>query len=185
MKTLRSLCLAIALVFALPAPSHASTGVKLSALTSTNVAAWSNLLYLVNGTNSYSITLSNLLESLFTVDNFNVTPTALLSGVGGALTNYTLFANMGHRYINAFTNVSVRAVMQTVAGRPYLWSVLMTNYSGTDRTFEFSVVTNRVRYAGTYGTNAPTVITNNTQLLLTGISDGTNTLINYSYFAGP
>lgn len=111
--------------------------------------------------------------------------TALLSGVGGANTNYTLLAGQGHRYINGFTNVSLRARMGAAAGTIEYWNLSITNISGTDRTIEFSPVTNRWRFAGTYGTNAPSVLTNGTALEISAKSDGTNTQVGYSYFAAP
>ncbi len=109
----------------------------------------------------------------------------LISGVGGANTNFTLFATGGDVYINGFTNVSIRAVMQYVSTVPLYWTATITNGSGSDRTLEFSSVTNRYRFAGTYGTNAPSVLTNGTQILIAGRSDGTNTLVGYTYFAWP
>lgn len=111
--------------------------------------------------------------------------TANITGVGGANTNFTLLATNAETTINGFTNVSVRAVMSYVDGVSLYWTCLITNGSGSDRTLEFSAVTNRFRFAGTYGTNAPSVLTNATQLLISGRSLGTNTLIGYSYFAWP
>lgn len=128
---------------------------------------------------------TNTVEILKGQQNWNAETTALLSGTGGALTNYTLLAYQTDRYINGFTNVSIRAVMGYNPGRPSYWNVVITNGSGTSRTLEFSAVTNRWRFAGTYGTNAPNTLTNNTALLLSGRSDGTNTLLSYSYFAWP
>lgn len=111
--------------------------------------------------------------------------TANTTGVGGANTNFTLLATNAETTINGFTNVSIRAVMSYVDGVSLYWTCLITNGSGSDRTLEFSAVTNRFRFAGTYGTNAPSVLTNATQLLISGRSLGTNTLIGYSYFAWP
>lgn len=111
--------------------------------------------------------------------------TTLLAGVGGANTNFTLLATNVETTINGFTNVSLRAVMSYVDGVSLYSTVLITNGSGSDRTLEFSAVTNRYRFAGTYGTNAPTVLTNATQLLLSLRSLGTNTLVGYSYFPWP
>lgn len=108
-----------------------------------------------------------------------------ISGVGGANTNFTIVLPAPESVINGFTNVSVRAVMNTDTTKAYYWSLLITNGSGTDRTFEFSAVTNRVRWSGTYGTNAPNTLTNGTQLLISGRSLGTNTVVGYSYFPWP
>jgi hypothetical protein len=110
---------------------------------------------------------------------------ATYTGTGGANTNFTIFAGTQDAYINGFTNVSIRAVMQYLAGTPKYWNLTITNGSGSDRTLEFSSVTNRYRFAGTYGTNAPSVLTNATQLLVSGRSDGTNTTVGYQYFAWP
>lgn len=110
---------------------------------------------------------------------------SLLSGVGGANTNFTLNIGEPLRVVNGFTNVSLRAVMGTSASLIHDWSLLITNGSGTSRTLEFSAVTNRWRFHGTYGTNAPNTLTNGTQLLISGRSIGTNTLVSYNYFAWP
>lgn len=111
--------------------------------------------------------------------------TQVITGTGGANTNFTLLATNAETTINGFTNVSIRAVMSYVDGVSLYWTCLITNGSGSDRTLEFSAVTNRYRFAGTYGTNAPSTLTNNTQLLISGRSLGTNTLIGYTYYAWP
>lgn len=188
MKTLRTLAAVASLFLALLEESHAATGLRLVDMNETNNAASTNWFYTVGGAGlgaDWKISYTNALEALKQLQNWNAEQTALVAGVGGALTNVTLLAYQTDRYINGFTNVSIRAVMGSVAGRPNYWNVTITNGSGTDRTIEFSVVTNRYRFQGTYGTNAPSVLTNGTQLLVSGRSDGTNTLLSYAYYAWP
>jgi hypothetical protein len=112
------------------------------------------------------------------------TPVAI-SGVGGANTNFTLLATQPEVYINGFTNVSIRGVMGYNDSTVAYWTCVITNGSGSDRTLEFSAVTNRYRFAGTYGTNAPATITNNTTLEISGRQVGTNVFVAYGYFAWP
>jgi len=109
----------------------------------------------------------------------------VVTGVGGANTNFTLLSTQPRPYINGFTNVSIRAVMGYDSALQDEWLLVITNGSGSDRTIEFSAVTNRYRFSGTYGTNAPSVITNNTTLEISGRQIGTNVNIVYSYFAWP
>jgi hypothetical protein len=116
--------------------------------------------------------------------NGSFTPSQI-SGVGGANTNFTIVLPAPESVINGFTNVSLRAVMATDAAKAIYWSLLVTNGSGSDRTLEFSAVTNRWRFSGTYGTNAPSTLTNATQLLISGRSQGTNTVVGYTYFPWP
>jgi hypothetical protein len=116
--------------------------------------------------------------------NGSFTPSQI-SGVGGANTNFTLVLPAPESVINGFTNVSLRAVMATDAAKAIYWSLLVTNGGGSDRTLEFSAVTNRWRFSGTYGTNAPNTLTNATQLLISGRSLGTNTVVGYTYFPWP
>lgn len=115
----------------------------------------------------------------------NSYPVSQISGVGGANTNFTIVLPAPESVINGFTNVSVRAVMNTDTTKAHYWSLLLTNGGGSDRTLEFSAVTNRWRFSGTYGTNAPNTITNATQLLISGRSLGTNTIVGYTYFPWP
>ena len=112
------------------------------------------------------------------------TPT-LLAGVGGANTNFTLALPAGETWVNGFTNVSLRAVMGTDTNIVRTWTLTITNGAGVNRTLEFSAVTNRWRFNGTYGTNAPNTLTNGTQLVIAGRSLGTNTLVNYTYYPWP
>ena len=131
---------------------------------------------------STTLTIKN---GVTTTNLMNYATPSLLAGVGGANTNFTLLATNVETTINGFTNVSIRAVMVTDTANALYWNCLITNGSGSDRTLEFSAVTNNFRFSGTYGTNAPSVLTNNTQILISGRSLGTNTIVGYSYFPWP
>ncbi len=66
------------------------------------------------------------------------------------------------------------------------WSISLTNGSGTDRTLQFVATTNAWRFLGPTGlTNAPSLVTNLTQVVLNGVSRGTNTLVKYEFYAWP
>lgn len=107
---------------------------------------------------------------------------SVVTGVGGANTNFTLVLPYDLSFsINGFTNVSIRAVMGYDTTRRIYWSGSVSNLSGSNRTFEFSGVTNNVVWSGVYGTNAPTTLTNGFSLELAGYSQGTNTMIGYTY----
>lgn len=155
-----------------------------------NLKLWpqaASSVMMLNGANDFTNAALGAGLSLTgtTLDTTAAVTPVLLTGTGGALTNYTLLAGQVETLINGFTNVSIRAVMQTDPALVKYWTCTITNGSGTDRTFEFSAVTNRVRWSGTYGTNAPNRLTNAMQLMLAGRSHGTNTVIGYTYFAWP
>lgn len=124
-------------------------------------------------------------KSALATNLVNLFEPVVVTGTGGANTNFTLQAIEPEVSINGFTNVSIRAVMQTDPSFAAYLNVTITNLSGSDRTLEFSAVTNRWRFSGVYGTNAPSTITNNTALLLSLRCLGTNTLVGYSYFTAP
>jgi hypothetical protein len=63
MKTLRSLLAAASLLLTMT-PAHAATGVKVSALPTTNTVSLTDLIYLVSGSTSWAVTASNLLQSV-------------------------------------------------------------------------------------------------------------------------
>jgi hypothetical protein len=91
----------------------------------------------------------------------------------------------GHSYINGFTNVSIRAIMGGTVGTicfPYL---TITNGSGSDRTIEFSSVTNLWRWYYAQSGVAPSVLTNGTQLEISFRVNGTNVLASYGYAPWP
>lgn len=108
-----------------------------------------------------------------------------ITGVGGANTNFTLLSTQPEVYINGFTNVSLRAVMGYDAALVDYWTCVITNGSGSPRTLEFSAVTNNWRFSGVYGTNAPTTLTNNTRLEISGRQKGTNVQVFYGYTPWP
>jgi hypothetical protein len=106
-----------------------------------------------------------------------------VSGAGNGNTNYTLLASRRKMYLGS-SNVNVAAVMQTVAGQVQFCSVSVTNLSADTWGFNFSQVTNRVRWRdrATGTTNQPTVLTNNTELRVEFEFNGTNGLATYEYF---
>lgn len=119
-----------------------------------------------------------------------ITPTTryvplAVTGFGPANTNFTLLSTVPETIINGFTNVSIRGSGGYDDTLVDYWNLVITNGSGTDRTVEFSAVTNRWRFAGTYGTNAPSVLTNATRLLVSARQHGTNVQVGYAYFAWP
>ncbi len=133
---------------------------------------------------SLSVVDFNAANATFT-NAFSYTPT-VITGVGGANTNFTPLATAAEMVINAFTNVSIRAVMGYDPTLLKPWVITLTNGSGTDRTLEFNAQTNRFRFIGPTGlTNAPSMITNATQVILYGRSVGTNTTVRYEYYAWP
>lgn len=113
----------------------------------------------------------------------HASPTARIFGAGNGNTNYTLFATTNKMYLGS-SNVNISAIMRTEAGVVMPWTVYITNLSADTWGFSFSAVTNRVKWQSwMYGTNAPSVLTNNTLLRLQGESEGTNTLVTYEYFS--
>jgi hypothetical protein len=146
-----------------------------------------NLLGAMWGAESGLLYPTNLDAYIKTLRLSNLSyPPVLLAGVGGANTNFTLvMPTHGEVTINGFTNVSLRAIMGTDVGLAYYCQVLITNLSGSDRTLEFSTVTNRYRFYGCNGTNAPSVLTNNTALMLSIRTQGTNGQVGYAYFTAP
>lgn len=130
-----------------------------------------------NGT-SDTVTLTTL------VDTNSFIPT-IVAGTGGANTNFVLQAQQPEVIINAFTNVSLLAVMGYNASRIDYVNVTFTNGSGSDRTFQFQQTTNSPRYASVYGTNAPVTITNMTAMMMSLRIHGTNVRAGYTYFPWP
>lgn len=106
-----------------------------------------------------------------------------ISGSGNGNTNYTLQAIYPKMNLGS-SNVNIVAVMQTTEGQSQRWRVAITNLSANNWGFSFPATTNRVKWQSwMYGTNAPSVITNNTVLVLDGESEGTNTLVEFKYFS--
>jgi hypothetical protein len=108
-----------------------------------------------------------------------------VSGTGNGNTNYVI--NLVSGDVNDFymgsSNVVINAVYGGVLGTPIYWNAFVTNLSGINWGIGFSAVTNRWRFSGVYGTNSPSVLTNGTCLQISGRSDGTNTLVGYTYYA--
>lgn len=106
----------------------------------------------------------------------------VVTGAGGANTNFTLSSTTPEQIINGFTNVSIRGAMGYSSTRVDYWNLTITNLSGSNRTFEWSPVTNSVVYSGVYGTNAPTILTNQMVLMLSVRQRETNCQVGYTYF---
>lgn len=108
-----------------------------------------------------------------------------VSGAGSGNTNYTI--NLVPGNVNDFhlgsSNVMITAVMGGIAGTRIYWNAYVTNLSAATWGIGFSAVTNRWRFSGVYGTNSPTILTNNTELMISGMTDGTNTLVGFTYYA--
>lgn len=133
--------------------------------------------------------VTNIFTKTLNVTDVNVTNgvnyvTSLLTGTGGANTNYTILSTDGHRYINGFTNVSIRGIMGWTAGLIHYPNVNITNGSGSNWTLEFSAVTNRFKSSFGQG-SLPSVLTNGTQLKLAFEQDGTNVLVGWAYYSWP
>lgn len=154
--------------------------------------ALKNGLLVTNLVNDTLLTTLNLnaagtvAASVVTVTNGVGYVTSLEAGTGGFVTNYTLLATNVDAYINGgLTNVSFRhSVGAVVGGLVLYWNRTITN-GVANRTLEFSSLTNAWHFAGTYGTNAPSVLTNLTKLFLSGRQDGTNIDVGYAYFSWP
>lgn len=116
--------------------------------------------------------------------NYSYNP-FIITGTGGANTNFVLMAKQPEVVINGFTNVSMRAVMGYESAKVDYIRVTMTNGSGADTTLQFAPNTNDWRFAGVYGTNAPSLLTNMTQLHATMRVVNTNVLVIYDYAPWP
>jgi hypothetical protein len=106
---------------------------------------------------------------------------ATIAGAGNGNTNYTLQAIQAKMNFGS-SNVNIVAVMQTTVGQSQRWRVAITNDSVDTWGFSASSTTNRWFWQGTYGTNAPNVLTNDTRLVIDAESEGTNTWATYNYF---
>lgn len=112
-------------------------------------------------------------------------PETIVSGAGGALTNFTLLSSYGKSIINGFTNVSIRAIMGGSEGVTYTFSITITNGSGSNRTLEFSNATNDWKWSYAQGATAPTTLTNSEQIVITGELRNTNITAAYAYYPWP
>lgn len=126
--------------------------------------------------------LGSLLASIVNVTNKVTYQNLTVSGAGTGSTNYTLLS--GRTMYLGSSNVNISAVMDygAVTTTEYS-SVAITNLSANTWGLSFSSVTNRWFFQGTYGTNAPAVLTNNTRLELSFKHKGTNTWVGYTYYA--
>lgn len=138
------------------------------------------------GTNGLGVSSSAPAGSLFASNilaagNFGVSATTV-AGVGSGSTNYTLMANMGKVYMGS-SNVSITAIMGGASGTMQQSSVTITNLSANTWGIQFSAVTNRWRFLGATGqTNSPSVLTNNSALVLRMEIDGTNILCDWEHY---
>lgn len=140
--------------------------------------SWAHLLY--DGTDARWKVVGTYPLSASDVTSYN-TP-LVISGAGSGSTNYTLQA-VSREMMLGSSNVNIVAVMQTLPGSIQNWTLSVTNDSTSNWGLSFSSVTNRWFWQGTYGTNAPSVLTNNTRLIIAGKSLDTNTWITYDYFS--
>ena len=138
---------------------------------------WAHLFY--DGTDARWKLVSTYPLSAGDVTSYN-TP-LVISGAGSGSTNYTLQA-VSREMILGSSNVNIVGVMQTQAGSIQNWTLSVTNDSTSNWGLGFSSVTNRWFWQGTYGTNAPNVLTNDTRLIINGKSLDTNTWVTYDYF---
>ncbi len=107
---------------------------------------------------------------------------AVIVGTGNGNTNYSLSASNLYMFLGG-SNVSIVAVTHTLPGFQQQWTATVTNLPDRAWGIRFSSVTNRWRfYNPAYGTNAPSVLSNNTALVLQCESVGTNILVHYRYY---
>lgn len=182
--------LRLALIGALCLLVGVAATVKFSALSTTATVDDADYFPVIHSATNYTITVNALALNLATNTALatNFLPALrinVVTGAGGALTNFTLVATNSENVIGVKTNVSVRAIMGTDPNLVYYWTLIATNLSGADWGLEFSPRTNSFRFQGTGGTNAPTTLTNNTAFVANGRSQGTNTRVSYTYFAAP
>ncbi len=105
-------------------------------------------------------------------------------GAGGGSTNYvfTCFANSINSFIIGSSNVLIASISGGVAGAIIPFTIDCTNLSASTWGFSFSAGTNRWLFAGPYGTNGPTVMTNNTRFRLAGELNGSNVVAGWTTF---
>ena len=113
-----------------------------------------------------------------------VTP-VVVAGVGTPSTNFTWLSTQQEISLTTTANVFIASVTGFDAAVVDYWACVITNGSGTNRTLGFSAGTNNWRFNGVYGTNAPSVITNNTRIEISGRQHGTNTQVVYGYTPWP
>jgi len=174
--------------------------VKFSELTPTLTIHDADYFPVIHDATNATVTVNALAANLATNDalannlavnpalatNFTRAPRrTIVTGTGGALTNFTLIATNGEIVIAVKTNVSIRGVMVTDPTVGLYWTLHATNLSGADRTLEFSPVTNHFHFVGSTGTNAPDTLTNGFRFVANGCSEGSNTLVTWTFFPCP
>ena len=127
---------------------------------------------------------TNAVLNIVTHSNALSLASEVIAGAGNGNTNYTFVTttNSLNDFYLGSSNVNIVANMYFPLGYPVYWNAYITNLSANTWGISFSAVTNRWRFAGVNGTNAPTVLTNDTCLMLSCRSDGTNTLVGYTYY---
>jgi hypothetical protein len=108
--------------------------------------------------------------------------TSVVAGAGTGSTNYTLVMPTHADSMLGSSNVWITGIMGTDPTLTDFATVTVTNLSANNWFIGFSSVSNRWTFSGTYGTNAPTVLTNNTKLFLAIVCHGTNCDVGYTYF---
>ena len=114
-----------------------------------------------------------------------VTNTVLnVLGAGSGSTNYvfTCFTNSINAFVCGSSNAHIASVSGGVAGAVIPFSIDFTNLSASVWGFTFSAGTNSWLFAGPYGTNAPTVMTNGTRFRLAGELNGSNAVVGWTTF---
>lgn len=107
-----------------------------------------------------------------------------VTGAGSGSTNYliTLSTNSVNYFYMGSSNVNIYTVAGSTFGSPIAWRAVVTNLSADTWGFIIASGTNRWRwFSPMYGTNRPTVLTNNTALVLNGLTDGTNNIVDFYY----
>lgn len=141
---------------------------------------------LVTGSRSGAIgtTVTNSTSDSVTVGELiSYNTPAVISGAGNGNTNYLLSVTSPKMLLGS-SNVNIYGVSGTIVGKTHSWSVNITNLSADTWGIRFDSGTNRWKFQSwMYGTNAPSVLTNNTLLRLQGESIGTNTLVTFQYFS--
>lgn len=112
----------------------------------------------------------------------------VVTGVGGALTNFTLQASADQSiiYVSGATNVNVVAIMGGSASFAYRGTLIVTNRTGTSRTLSLGATTNNWISLQQYdGITAPFTVTNSLAGRLDWEILGTNVFYSYKPHALP
>lgn len=87
--------------------------------------------------------------------------------------------------ISVTTNTWIAAITGGNTASAISFSLLFTNGTGTSRPLVFQQTNNVWKWSYAQGATAPTTLTNNTQLLVSGRMQGTNILAAYAYYQWP